>query len=106
MSDLLIITAVGLGTYAMRAVFLVRRAKPVRQRSNPMLQLVAPAVLAAITLPALLAPRGTVSLPDTSASLAAAATCFLVWKHTRKLPHSLLAGLVAWWLALAILPGS
>ena len=48
MSDLLVITAVGLGTYAMRAVFLVRRGKSVRERSNPMLQLVAPAVLAAI----------------------------------------------------------
>ncbi len=106
MSDLLVIAAVGIGTYAMRAVFLLRRGRSVRERSNPMLQLVAPAVLAAIMLPALLAPRGAVSLPDTTASLAAAAACFLVWRRTRRFPHALVTGLVAWWLALALLPGS
>ncbi|MCU0263141.1 MAG: AzlD domain-containing protein [Candidatus Nanopelagicales bacterium] len=106
MSDLLIIAAVGLGTYAMRAAFLLRRGEAVREQETPVLQQVAPAVLAAITLPALLAPRGTVSLPDTSASLAAAAACFLIWRHTRRFPNALLAGLVTWWLALAILPGA
>lgn len=106
MSDLLIIAAVGLGTYAMRAVFLVRRGRSIRGRDNPMLQLIAPAVLAAITVPALLGPRGTVSIPETAAALAAAAACFVVWRRTRGFPHALLAGLVAWWLALALLTGS
>lgn len=106
MSDLLVIAAVGLGTYAMRAVFLVRRGKPAVGRSSPMLEMVAPAVLAAIMLPALLAPRGTVSLPDTAAAMAAGAACFVVWYRTRGFPHALLAGLVAWWLLLALLPQS
>ena len=106
MSDLLVIAAVGLGTFAMRAVFLVRRGKSIHERSNPMLRLIAPAVLAAIMLPALLAPRGTTSLEETGASLAAAAACYAVWRRTRGFPHALLAGLVAWWLVLALLPGS
>ena len=104
MPDLLVIAAVGLGTYAMRAAFLVRRRKHLRERGNPMLELVAPAVLAAIMLPALLAPRGTVTLRETAASLAAAAACFAVWRRTRGFPYALLAGLVVWWLLLALLP--
>lgn len=106
MPDLLVIAAVGLGTYALRAAFLVRRRRPVRERDNPMLELIAPAVLAAIMLPALLAPRGTMSLRETAASLTAACACFAVWRRTRGFPHALVAGLVAWWLLLAFLPGT
>lgn len=105
MSDLLVITAVGLGTFAMRAAFLVRARRPARERSGPVLQMVAPAVLAAIMLPALVAPRGAVSLQDTGASLAAAAACFAAWRRTTSLPKALLAGLVAWWFVLALVPG-
>ena len=106
MSDLLVISTVGLGTFAMRAAFLVRRGRSVRERTNPVLSLGGPAVLAGRMLPALLAPRGTVSLQETAASLAAGAVCFAVWRRTRGFPQALLGGLVAWWLVLALIPGS
>ncbi|GAA2137355.1 hypothetical protein GCM10009844_04330 [Nocardioides koreensis] len=105
MSDLLVIAAVGLGTYGMRAMFLVRRPRSVHERGNTMLHLLAPAVLAAIMLPALLAPRGTVSFGETGASLAAAVVSVAVWRRTRGIPHALFAGLVAWWLVLALVAG-
>jgi branched-subunit amino acid transport protein len=101
-SDLLVIVVVGLGTFAMRAVFLVRRRDAAHEGADPMLALVAPAVLAAIMLPALLAPRGEVSPGDTGASLAAAVAVLVVWRRTRAFPLALLAGLAGWWLVLAL----
>lgn len=106
MSDLLVIALAGLGTFVLRALFLVRRREVAPEDAGPALQLVAPAVLAAITLPAVLAPQGAMSLTETAPSLAAAGVTFLVWRRTRGFPLPMLAGLVTWWLVLALVPGS
>ena len=62
MGDLLALVAIGVGTYLMRAAFLVTaRHRPPAPVARA-LPHVGPAVLAAITVPALVAPHGTVSL--------------------------------------------
>ena len=106
MPDLLVIALAGLGTYVLRAVFLLRRREPGPEGANPALQLVAPAVLGAIALPLVLAPRGAISLTETLPSLAAAGVALLVWRRTRGFPLPMVAGLVTWWLALLIVPGA
>jgi branched-subunit amino acid transport protein len=97
--ELLVLVAIGLGTYAMRAVFLVSvRSEP----SAPVARLLAhvgPAVLAAITLPALIAPRGTVSPAESLPALGAAALAWVLWRWSGRLPVALFGGLGAWWLA-------
>jgi branched-subunit amino acid transport protein len=100
---LLVLVVIGLGTYLMRAVFLVTaRARPPAPLAR-MLPHVGPAVLAAITLPALLAPRGAVTLVDTVPALAAAAVATILWRRTRSLPQALFAGLALSLLAQSLL---
>jgi branched-subunit amino acid transport protein len=94
MAELAVLAVIGLGTYALRAAFLVT-ARP--QPPVPLarvLPYVGPAVLAAITLPALLAPRGAVTVGDTVPALLAAAAAAVMWRRTRSLPLSLFAGLL------------
>ncbi|MBC3191015.1 AzlD domain-containing protein [Pseudonocardia sp. C8] len=100
MRELLVLVAIGLGTYALRAAFLVtsRAAPPAPARLLPH---VGPAVLAAITLPALLAPRGVVGGAESLPALVAAALTWLLWRRTARLPVALFGGLGAWWLAVA-----
>jgi branched-subunit amino acid transport protein len=101
--ELLVLAAIGLGTYAMRAVFLVTA------RSEPpvlvvrLLSHAGPAVLAAIVLPALIAPRGTVSVTESLPALGAAAVAWLLWRRTARLPLALFGGMGVWWLAGAAL---
>ncbi len=100
MTEFLTLVVVGLGTYAMRAAFLVgKEAKPpkVLERYLPH---VAPAVLAAIAAPALVAPRGEISLTETLPALIAAAATWLVWTKTQQMALALIAGLGLWWLIL------
>lgn len=99
MHDLLVLAAIGLGTYAMRAVFLVTVKTGPPARVARLLPHVGPAVLAAITLPALLAPQGEASVVDTLPALLAAAATWLLWRRTRSLPVALLGGLALWWPA-------
>jgi branched-subunit amino acid transport protein len=99
--ELVVLAVIGAGTYAMRAVFLVTaRADPPAALAR-LLPHVGPAILAAITVPALLAPRGTLSVAETLPALAAAAVTWLLWRRTQRLPVALFGGLGAWWLALA-----
>ncbi|GAA5136198.1 AzlD domain-containing protein [Pseudonocardia adelaidensis] len=93
MRELAVLVVIGLGTYAMRAAFLVTaRPEPPASLART-LPYVGPAVLAAITLPALLAPRGAVTIGDTVPALLAAAVTALLWWRTRSLPLALFAGL-------------
>jgi len=101
--ELLILAAIGLGTYAMRAVFLVTARSEPPAAIARLLPYVGPAVLAAITVPALLAPRGTVSVTETLPALVAAAVTWLLWRRTGSLPVALFGGLGAWWPAGAAL---
>ena len=99
MRDLLILVVIGLGTYAMRAAFLVMAGHQPPARVARLLPHVGPAVLAAITLPALLAPRGQLSLVETVPALLAAAAASGLWRRTNSLPVALFGGLVMGWLA-------
>jgi branched-subunit amino acid transport protein len=99
----LVLLAVGLGTYAARAVFLVTlrsEPSPVVARA---LTYVAPAVLAAIMVPALVAPGGTVSVAATLPGLIFAAICWLLWRRTKSFPLALLGGLAVGFAIAVIL---
>jgi branched-subunit amino acid transport protein len=96
--ELVALLAIGAGTYLMRAAFLLTaKAEPPAVLSR-FLPHVGPAVLAAITVPLLVAPRGTISVAETLPALAAAATAWFLWRRTEKVPTALLGGLALWWL--------
>ena len=95
MRDWLVIAAVGLGTYAARAAFLVAVTAELPPVMTRALGYVAPAVLAAIALPALLSPSRQLSVPDAVTGVAAGLTCWLVWRRTQSFPLALGAGLLA-----------
>lgn len=103
MRELLVLAAIGVGTYAMRAVFLVTARSEPPAAVARLLPYVGPAVLAAIVLPAVLAPRGTVSAAESLPALGAAAVSWLLWRRTASLPLALFGGLGTWWLAGALL---
>jgi branched-subunit amino acid transport protein len=96
---LLIFAVIGLGTYVMRAAFLVTARHDPPAPVARVLPFVGPAVLAAITVPALLAPRGEMSAAETLPSLLAAGVAWVLWRRTTNLPIALFGGLVLWWLA-------
>jgi len=101
MRELIVLLLVGAGTYLMRAAFLLTAdARPPKALSR-FLPHVGPAVIAAITVPLLVAPRGTVSVEETLPALAAAAATWMLWRRTEKLPTALLGGLGLWWLLIA-----
>ncbi|HSJ22580.1 MAG TPA: hypothetical protein VK964_18600 [Nocardioidaceae bacterium] len=60
-------------------------------------------VLAAITVPLLVAPRATISVTETLPALAAAATTRFLWRRTENVPTALLGGLTFWWLLTTVL---
>jgi branched-subunit amino acid transport protein len=100
MTELLVLALIGLGTYAMRAAFLVTAHRQPPAAVARLLPYVGPAVLAAITAPALVAPHGTIAVADTAPALVAAAVACLAWLLLRRnLPIALFGGLAAWWMA-------
>jgi branched-subunit amino acid transport protein len=103
MGELLTLVAIGVGTYLMRAAFLVTAGRRPPAPVARALPHVGPAVLAAITVPALVAPHGTVSLGDTPPALLAAGIAWMAWRHTTNLPTALFGGLTVWWLTSAVL---
>ena len=104
MRDLLVLVAIGLGTYAFRAAFLL--GADVRQPAalERVLPYVGPAVLAAITVPMLLAPHDALNLRESLPAVVAAAATWLVWRRTAGLLVPLLAGFAIWSLLAAVVP--
>jgi branched-subunit amino acid transport protein len=98
MSELLTLAVIGVGTYAMRAAFLVTARRQPPAPVTRLLPHIGPAVLAAITLPALIAPHGSVSIADTVPALLAAAIAVVAWRTTKSLPMALFGGMALWWL--------
>ena len=77
MAELLTLAVIGLGTYAMRAAFLVMAHRAPPARVARLLPYVGPAVLAAITVPAFVAPHGAIAFVETAPALLAAAAAWL-----------------------------
>lgn len=100
MRELAILLVVGLGTYLMRASFLVTAGTDPPRLLARVLPHLGPAVLAALVVPALAAPRGHVSVAETVPALLAAAGCWLLWRRTGRLPVALFGGLGLWWASL------
>jgi len=100
MNELLTLVVIGMGTYAMRAAFLVTAHRRPPAAVARLLPYVGPAVLAAITVPAFVAPHGAVAFADTAPALLAAAVAWVAWRRLRRnLPLALFGGLAAWWVA-------
>ncbi len=93
MSSWVVLVAVGLGTYAARVAFMVLPLGEMRPVVRRGLGYVAPAVLAAIALPALVAPGGSVSGPEAARSVTAALAAWLVWRRLHSFPFALIGGL-------------
>ena len=99
MAELLTLAVIGAGTYAMRAVFLVTARHQPPAPVRRLLPYIGPAVLAAIALPAFVAPRGSVSFIGTVPALLAAVVAWMAWRCAQKnLPIALFGGLAVWWL--------
>ncbi|MGD9987728.1 AzlD domain-containing protein [Pseudonocardia sp.] len=103
MGELLVLVAIGVGTYLMRAAFLATAGARPPAAVARLLQHVGPAVLAAIALPALVAPQGRIALDATVPALLAAVVAGVSWKFTRSLPLALFGGLVVAWAATWLL---
>jgi branched-subunit amino acid transport protein len=103
MLELLAIVLGGIVTFVTRAVFLVSRRLRPPKRVERYLPLLGPAVLGAIAIPGLLAPRGEVNLVDTVPAVVAAVVAWLAWRFTRQIALGLLAGLLLWWAILAVM---
>jgi branched-subunit amino acid transport protein len=101
--ELLAIVLGGVVTFVSRAVFLVSKKLRPPKRVEKYLPLVGPAVLGAIAVPGILAPRGEVNLVDTVPAVAAAVIAWLLWRITKQTAIGLLAGLLVWWGILAVL---
>lgn len=97
MRDVIAIVLGGVVTYVTRVVFLIDgRVRPPR-RTLRYLPLVGPAVLGAIAVPGLVAPRGEVSFVETVPSLVAAFVAAITWRLTRQLVFGLIGGFAVWW---------
>ena len=103
MIELLAVVLGGIVTFVSRALFLVSRRLRPPKRVEKYLPLVGPAVLAAIAVPGILAPRDVISLVDTVPVVLAAVVTWLVWRWSRQVALGLVAGLLLWWAILAVL---
>ena len=97
MLDVLAIALSGLVTYIERVIFLVTKKVRPPLRSLRYLPLVGPAVLGAIAVPGILAPRGEFSLTEAIPAVVAAIVAALLWKFTKQLVIGLVVGLTVWW---------
>lgn len=99
MSPWLIVLIVGLGTYLTRLSFIgILGSREIPTYLERPLRLVAPAVLAAIAIPALVAPEGEVSVSFDNLRLLAGMVATLVAWRTRSLGWTIGAGMASLWI--------
>lgn len=103
MLELLAVVLGGIVTFVTRAIFLVSKKLRPPKRVERYLPLVGPAVLGAIAIPGILAPRGEISLVDTVPAVIAAIATWLGWKFTKQIAIGLIVGLGLWWAILAVM---
>jgi branched-subunit amino acid transport protein len=103
MSNLLVVVAIGIGTYLSRLSFIGalgdRRMPDTLSRA---LQYIAPAVLAALVLPAIVRPEGVVDLTAGNLRLFAGAAAAGVAWWTRNVALTTAAGLGTLWILQAL----
>ena len=103
MFEVLAIVLSGVVTYVTRVLFLFSEKLRPPKRVLRFLPLVAPAVLGAITLPGLVAPRGEISVTETIPALLAAVVAAVLFRLTKQLVVGLVSGLAVWWGLLFLL---
>jgi len=104
MSDLLIIVIIGIGSYLTRVSFIAALGtRPMSPTLERPLTYVAPAVLAALVLPAVVVKDGSPDLsPLSNPEFLAAVVATLVAWRTRSVAATILIGMGALWLLQAI----
>ena len=103
MFEILAIALSGLATYVERVIFLITARVRPPLRTLRYLPLVGPAVLGAIAVPGILAPRGEFSLTETVPAVLAAVVAALLWRVTKQLVVGLVVGLAVWWGVIFLL---
>ncbi|MDH3707790.1 MAG: AzlD domain-containing protein [Acidimicrobiia bacterium] len=102
MSAFLVIAAVGLGTYLLRAsMFALVATKPLPRRAEAALGLVGPAAVAALVATLVLARSGSVD-PGPAPELAAIAVGFVAVRRTGNVLHAFALGLPVFWVLSAL----
>ena len=93
----------GIGTYALRAsfLFLFERVGDVPERVEIALDMVPAAVLAALVVPAVLAPEGAIVLSGNGRIPAAVAAGAVAW-YTENILATIVVGLAALMLVTAV----
>jgi branched-subunit amino acid transport protein len=104
MSSWLIVIAVGVGTYAARLSFIgilgERRLPPAFERA---LEYVAPSVFAALVLPAVLLPEGSIEMaPAVNPRFVAAILATIVAWRLKNVVGVIVVGMGALWILEAI----
>lgn len=103
MHELVSVIVAGIVTFVTRVVFLLdRRVRPPRSAAR-YLPLIGPAVLAAIAVPGIVAPRGELTWVDSVPALVAAGVSWILWRASRQTWVGLLGGLITWWAILGVL---
>jgi branched-subunit amino acid transport protein len=100
----LVITAIGVGSYAMRAVMLALVGlKPLPARIDTAMRHVGPAAIAALTVTMAVTRAGTIQ-PLPIAELAAIAAGFITVRRTGNVMHAITVGLPTLWLIALLGP--
>lgn len=103
MNELALIAGMALVTFAVRyPVLLLVSRVPMPEAVFRALRYVPPAVLAAIIVPAVLMPKGTIDVSPANSYLVAALVCVIVAWRTRHLLFTIVLGMAAMlgWRAL------
>ena len=103
MSAWVVVVVIGIGTYLMRLSFVAvfgRFGVPVWLESP--LRYVAPAVLAALVAPAVLAPAEAIDLTTANPRVYAAMIAILVALRTKSVAWTIVAGMTSLWVLQAL----
>lgn len=96
----LLFFAVGLGTFLVRVSFIELHGatRELLDRSNDILMLLPPAILAALCIPAILFTRPTTQYQLDIAQVLAALVCVLIAKFNRSVFWPVVGGMICLWL--------
>ena len=103
-ANLLIVVVIGVGTYLTRLSFVAAFARSgVPAWMAAPLRYVAPAVLAAIVAPAVIAPEGVVDVTGSNPKFFAGVLALVVAIRTKSVSWTIVVGMASLWLLQAVL---